>query len=99
MKVIEHKNLSKQLGSIKRQSEWLRACEKLGFRISHGGKHPYIIRDPENLNNADFKSSVTTIPGNLHPVINQKIFKQILNSPISVRMNISEESILDALGF
>jgi hypothetical protein len=89
--------LFEALGSVKRQSQWLKAAEELGFRISHGGKHPYVIRDRENLNNADFRSSVATIPSNLHTVINQKIFRQLLESPVSERIGISEESIWRAL--
>ena len=98
-KEIQHRNLFERLGSIKRQSQWLRLAENLGFRISHGGKHPYVVRDPENLNNGDYRSSVTTIPSNLHTSINQKIFRQILNSPISDRMGITEEKIWEELGF
>lgn len=95
---IAHRDLFEKLGSIKRQSQWLKAAEVLGFRVSAGGKHPYIVRDPKNPNNGDFRSSVTTIPSNLHSVINQKIFRQFLESPISVRMGITEDAIWKALG-
>jgi hypothetical protein len=98
-KEIQRRDLLERIGSIKRQSQWLRAAEILGFRITHGGKHPYVVRDPDNLNNGDYKCSVTTIPSNLHATINQKIFKQILNSPISKRMQITEDDIWKALNF
>ena len=98
-KDIQRRDLFERLGSVKRQSQWLKAAEVLRFRISHGGKHPYVVRDPENPNNGDFKCSVTTIPSNLHTLINQKIFKQILNSPISERMGVTEDAIWKALGF
>ena len=98
-KEIQRRDLFERLGSIKRQSRWLKAAETLGFRITHGGKHPYIVRDPENPNDADFRSSVTTIPSNLHTVVNQKMFKQILNSPITDRMGIAEDAIWKALDF
>ena len=96
-KEIERHDLFEKLDSIKCQSVWVRAAERLGFRITHGGKHPYVVRDPENLNDADFRSSVTTIPSNLHRVINQKIFRQFQDSPIFVRMNLSEEDLWRAL--
>ncbi|HVW82461.1 MAG TPA: hypothetical protein VHC68_00735 [Candidatus Paceibacterota bacterium] len=96
-KKIERKNLFDQLGVIKRQSQWLKVAEALGFRVTHGGKHPYVIRDPANLNDADFRSSVTTIPSHLHRVMNQHVFRQIFESPISERMNISEDDIWRAL--
>ena len=98
-KEIRRKDLFKRLSSVKKQSQWLKAAETLGFRITSGGKHPYVVRDPENPNNGDFKCSVTTIPSNLHAIINQRIFKQILNSPISERMGIAEDEIWNALGF
>lgn len=96
-KEIRRRDLFERLGSVKRQSQWLRAAEILGFRITHGGKHPYVVRDLDNPNNGDYKCSVTTIPSNLHTTINQKIFKQILNSPISERMGITEDNIWKAL--
>jgi hypothetical protein len=96
-KKISNTQLLQKLGSIKRQSEWIRAAETLGFRISNGGKHPYVIRDPVNPSNSDFRSSVTTIPSHLHKVMNERIFLQILNSPISTRMNITEDMIWAAL--
>ena len=98
-KEIQRRDLFGRLGSIKRQSQWLRAAEVLGFRITHGGKHPYVVRDPENPNNGDYTCSVTTIPSNLHTAVNQKIFKQILNSPITDRMGIAEDAIWKALDF
>ena len=98
-KEIPRRDLLKRLSSVKRQSQWLKAAETLGFRITSGGKHPYVVRDPENPNNGDYACSVTTIPSNLHTVINQRIFKQILNSPISNRMGITEDGIWHALGF
>jgi hypothetical protein len=58
-----------------------------------------VVRDPKNSNDGDYQCSVTTIPTNLHTIINQKIFKQILNSPISKRMGITEEAIWKALDF
>lgn len=96
-KKIERRDLFNGLDSIKRQSQWLKAAERLGFRKTHGGKHPHVIRDPENQNDADFRSSVTTIPTNLHRVINQSIFRQFLESPISGRMGIAEDDIWRAL--
>lgn len=98
-KEIQRRDLFERLGSIKRQSQWLRAAKILGFRITHGGKHPYVVRDPDNLNNGDYRCSVTTIPSNLHTAINQKIFKQILHSSISERMKITEETVWKALNF
>lgn len=98
-KEIQRRDLFEQLGRVKRRSQWIRAAEVLGFRITHGGKHPYIVRDPQNLNDGDYMSSVTTIPSNLHTTINRKIFKQILHSVISKRMGITENSIWEALDF
>ena len=95
---IEHRDLFDALGSIKKQSQWLKAAESLGFRITSGGKHPYVVRDPENDDDRNFTSSVTTIPSHLHKVINQKIFRQFLDSPVSKRMEVSEDDIWRALG-
>lgn len=98
-KEVQRRDLFERLGSIKKQSQWLRAAEILGFRITSGGKHPYVIRDSENPDNGDYRSSVTTIPSNLHTLINKKIFKQILNSPVSERMRVTEDAVWKALGF
>ena len=95
---IQHRELLGKLHSIKRQSQILGACEKLGFRITNGGKHPFVVRDPENLDNGSYLSSVTTVPSHLNKQINEKIFKQILNSPVSKRMRITEEDIWKSFG-
>jgi len=97
-KEIQHTDLFERLGSVQRQSQWLKAAELLGFRITHGGKHPYVVRDPKSPNNGDYRSSVTTIPSNLHRTINQKIFRQLRESPVSERMGIVEDDIWRALG-
>lgn len=98
-KKIQNRELVGKLRSIKKQSEWVKCCEKLGFRMTHGGKHPYVARDPENPNDGDFRSSVTTIPSHPNPGVNKKIFEQMLNSPVAVRMGITEDAIWKALGF
>ncbi len=94
---IEHRDLFEALGSIKKQSQWLKAAEFLGFRITSGGKHPYVIRDKENTEDGDLRSSISTIPSHLHRTINQMIFRQLLESPVSERMGISEDDIWRAL--
>lgn len=96
---IKHKECLKRLESIKRVDEWLAAAKRLGFRIANGGKHPYTIRDPQNLNDDDCKSLVTTIPSGIHKGINKVIAKQILFSPITERLGITEEQVWRALGF
>ena len=72
-------------------------AERLGFRVTHGGKHPYVVRDPENPDDGDIRSGVTTIPSHLHRVINEKIFQQLCDSPVSKRMGITEGSVWKAL--
>ena len=96
---IENRELLQKVQSIKKQSQFIRACENLGFRITNGGKHPYVVRDPDNLENGDFRSAVTTIPSHLHKIVNRKILEQILNSPVSQRMEVTEEKIEKAFGF
>lgn len=96
---IEHKECLKKLNSINRVQEWLTVAKKLGFRISNGGKHPYTIRDPQNPKNDDFKSLVTTIPSELHKMMNKDIAKEILFSQITKRMGITEDDFWSALGF
>lgn len=96
---IKHKECFKKLESIKRVDEWLTVAKRLGFRVASGGKHPYIIRDPQNLNDDDYKSIVTAIPSGIHRGINKVIAKQILFSPITERLGITEEQVWKALGF
>ncbi|MFZ1075407.1 MAG: hypothetical protein WAN50_03480 [Minisyncoccia bacterium] len=87
------------MDSIKRVDDWLSAAKRLGFRVSNGGKHPYTIRDPENPNDDDLKSLVATIPTGLHKIMNGRIAKEILFSPVSGRLGITEEGLWSALGF
>ena len=95
---IKYKDCYKKLESIKRVDEWLTAAKRLNLRISNGGKHPYTIRDPQNLNDDDCRSLITTIPSGIHKEINKVIAKQILFSPISERLGITEEHVWKALG-
>lgn len=95
---IKYKECFKKLESVKRVDEWLTAAKRLGFRIVNGGKHPYTIRDPQNLNDDDYTSLVTTIPSGIHKGINKAISKQILFSPITKRLEITEEQFWKALG-
>ena len=82
------------MNNIKKPQEWLKAAEKLGLRISHSnaGTSHCTIRDPNNINDDDPKSLITTIPKNLYKQSNQGIFKQILN------FGIPEDDIWKALG-
>lgn len=96
---IRHKECLKKLDSIKRVQEWLTAARKLGFRISNGGKHPYTIRDPQNLRDDDLRSLVATIPSGLHKIMNKEIAKEILFSPVTIRLGITEDDFWSALGF
>lgn len=96
---IKHKECLKKLDSIKRVQEWLIVAKRLGFRVSNGGKHPYTIRDPKNPKDADFKSLITTIPSDLHKTMNKDIAKEILFSPVTKRMGITEFDFWSALGF
>jgi|SRR3989338_4661530 len=95
---IRHKECLKKLDSIKRVQEWLTAARKLGFRISNGGKHPYTIRDPQNLEDDDVRSLVATIPSGLHKIMNKEIAKEILFSSVTSRLGITEEDFWSALG-
>jgi len=95
---IKYKECYQKLESIKRVDEWLTAAKRLGLRITSGGKHPYTVRDPQNPNDDDCKSLITTIPSGIHKGINKAIAKQILFSPITARLGITEEQIWKALG-
>ena len=95
---IKRKELLLKLDAIKRQKDWIDAVEALGFRTTYGGKHPYVIRDPENPKDEDITSLVATIPFNLYKQMNKIIFKEILFSPISARMGITEDMLWKALG-
>jgi len=75
---IQRKDLFQQLGNIKRGEQWTKACEKLGFRVCIGTKHPSTIRDPKLPEDTGRASLITTIPNNLHRLMNQVIFKEIL---------------------
>ena len=88
---IKHKECFRKLESVKRVDNWLTAVKRLGFRIANGGKHPYTVRDPQNPNDDDYRSLVTTIPSGIHRGINKVIAKQILFSPITNRLGITEE--------
>ena len=96
---IKNKECFRKLESIKRVDVWITAAGRLGFRVVNGGKHPYTIRDPKNLNNDDIRSLVTTIPSGIHSGINKIIAKQILFSPVTEHLGITEEQFWEALGF
>lgn len=93
---IQRRDRIGRLRSIKRPEQIVSACERLGFRITHGGKHPFVARDPENTDDNDFSSSITVIQSRPSPNTNEAIFKEILNSPISIRMGITEDDIWKA---
>ena len=95
---IKFKECYKKLESIKRVDEWLNAARRLGLRVASGGKHPYTLRDPQNLNDDDYKSLITTIPSGIHRGINRVIAKEILFSPVTERLGITEEQVWRALG-
>ncbi len=94
---IANKDCLQRVGSL-RQGDWLNCVQRLGFRLSSGGRHPYTVRDPENPNDDDITSLITTIPYGLHKEINKKIAKQIILSPITKRMGVTEKDIWIALG-
>ena len=68
------------------QSQWIRACTKLGLIIEtkHGKGSHVLIKHPKT-------EHKYTIQNNLHKFINMKIFKKILE------WGFEEESIWDAL--
>src|SRR3989344_4030011 len=89
---IEHKDLYRKLGNIKKVEEWLEASEKLGLRVCRGSKHPSTIRNPKMPDDDGRASLITVIPNNLHKIINQEIFKEFL------RFGIKEDAIWESLG-
>lgn len=95
---IERKELLSKLDSIKNSKDWVKASESLGFRVTAGGKHPHIVRDPDNLNDDDIRTLVTTIPSGLHKRMNKIILLQIISSPISQRLEITEDMVWRAIG-
>jgi hypothetical protein len=88
---IVHKVLYKRLGNIKSREEWLKVAEAAGLRICRGSKHPYTIRDPAMPDDETKASLIAVIPNNLHKVMNQEIFKHILE------FGVKEEVIWKAL--
>ena len=94
---IVNKDCLQRVGSL-RQRDWLNCVRKLGFRLSSGGRHPYTVLDPENPNDDDITSLVTTIPYGLHKEMNKIIAKQIILSPITKRMKVTEKDFWKALG-
>jgi hypothetical protein len=56
---IKNKECFKKLESIKRADEWVTAANRLGFRITSGGKHPYIDRRT-NLESFEFAKIANT---------------------------------------
>jgi predicted RNA binding protein YcfA (HicA-like mRNA interferase family) len=92
---IEHKDLFRGLGNIKRPEQWRKAGEKLGFRLCGGkGSHLYNFRDPSNPIDNSTASLITTIPTGLHKKMNEIIFKEILNNNLK---KVSEDEIWKAL--
>ncbi len=88
---IKNKSLYEQLGNIKKVEQWLKACEVLGFRVCRGTKHPSTIRNPKFPQDTGRASLITVVPNNLHRIMNQNIFKDIL------RFGVNEDDIWRAL--
>ena len=90
---IRRKDLFQRLGNIKREEEWLSACKKLGLRICPGSKHSSTVRssDPKLLNDTGKASLIAVIPTELHKIMNQKIFKELL------KFGVKEDDIWKAL--
>jgi len=89
---IERKELIQKLSNIKKGEQWLHVAEKVGLRICRGSKHPSTIRDPKQPDDNGRASLIAVIPNDLHRIMNQKIFKEIL------RFGIAEDAIWKALG-
>ena len=89
---IQRKDLYKTLGNIKKVEQWLQVGERLNLRVCRGGKHPSTIRNPQMPNDNGRASLITVIPNDLHRIMNQKIFKELL------RFGIPEDEIWKALG-
>ena len=68
------------------QSQWIKACEKLGLIIEskHGKGSHVLVKHPKT-------EHKYTIQNNLHKFINMKIFKKM------VEWGFEEETIWDAL--
>jgi predicted RNA binding protein YcfA (HicA-like mRNA interferase family) len=68
------------------QTDWIRACEKLGLTIdtSHGKGSHVLVKHPTN-------GTKYTIQRNLHRLINIKIFKKL------IEWDFSEKQIWDAI--
>ena len=89
---IKRKDLFQKLGNIKRVEQWLQVGEKLNLRVCRGSKHPSTIRNPKQREDNGRASLITVIPNDLHRIMNQKIFKEVL------RFGIGEDKIWKALG-
>ncbi|MEK7516304.1 MAG: hypothetical protein AAB562_01780 [Patescibacteria group bacterium] len=76
---------SESLADVK-QSDWIRACRKLGLRVEtrHGKGSHVLVKHPQN-------GSKYTIQYDLHRVINIKIFNKLK------QWGLVEDAILEAL--
>ncbi len=91
---IKRKELWASIGNIKRNQNWFKAAETLGFVVtqSRGGTSHYVIRE-KDADPKDIRTVITTIAshGNLRQDVNREIFKSFLNH------GVQEDDIWKAL--
>lgn len=93
---IQHKEWLVRLDQIQRNDKIVTAALRLGLRVVGGGKHPYTVRDPDDLDDTGKRNLIAVIPSKLNKRVNKMIFKEILLSPIVQRLNITEDQVWSA---
>ncbi len=91
---IQRKNLWRQLSSIKRKGDWIKAAETLGLDVTQpkGGTSHHAIRLPGYEKN-DVHGVVSTVYDPVRKDISEAIFKSLINH------GYKEDDIWKALGF
>jgi len=94
---ITHKEWLPKVENIKKNDRWITAAQRLGLRVANGGRHPYTIRDPKDLDDTSPRNLVTTVQSHLNRRINRIMLKEFITSPIVKRLGITEDDVWKAL--
>lgn len=81
-----------KLVQIKRQKEWIKALESLGYIVESGKGSHYVARN-RNFDRSDYRSLVLTIQKDIRKDVNESMFKEL------IKKGLSENDILKAFRF
>jgi predicted RNA binding protein YcfA (HicA-like mRNA interferase family) len=87
-----HPELKPKLASVKRQSEWIKVTQKLGFIVEPGKGSHYVARN-NKFPKSDCRSLIVTIQKEIRRDVSESIFKELM------RKGVPEDDIWRALGF